>query len=298
MRRIQIVVLFTACLFLVASTVTAQKAKEVMTNAKVVEMVKGGVPESTIVLAIQQSEPNFDTSSTALIELSKQGVGQRILDAMFSPPATKNEPPKRTEPANAIAWKDMGSLRVVLKSVLPITIDNGRIGMRCSLEFVNLETQKPIVVAMNTHASHEFYGALGSYLRSTLVDENGGVWWLKNSDVAGGIGKVGVGLKVWGTYYDPAEIVIVLAKRDDLKADVINTGSQQVTFIYGSMTEMSPGQTIPVTMTFAPDRNRANSDTQSRVFQMATEIVVGSLTSGSKKSYTLYNLTFDRVSPK
>lgn len=58
---------------------------------------------------------------------------------------------------------------------------------------------------------------------------------------------------------------------------------------------MSPGQSLSVTMTFVYDANETTS-APPKVFQMATEIVVGIVTAGTKKSYTLYNLTFDRVS--
>lgn len=297
MRNIQIILTCAACLFFVSLAVTAQKAKNTMTNADVVEMVKAGLPESTIVLAIQQSDPNFDTSVKGLIELSKQGVSQKIMDAILQPQTTptKSETPKRTDPGNAIAWKDIGSLRVVLKSILPIKLDYRRIGMRCGFEFVNLETQKPIVVAMNAIQAYNT-ATIGQSLRSTLVDENGLLWSLNNTDVTGGMSKIGVGYQpITRVGYDPADIVTVLSKRDDLRSDVSN---ENIPFIFGSMTEMSPGQNITVTMTFAQDNNQANSGNSSKVFQMATEIVVGSLTTGSKKSYTLYNVTFDRVSPK
>lgn len=299
MRRIQIVLIGAACLVFITSTLMAQKARETMTNAEVVEMVKAGVPESTIVLKIQQSEPNFDISVKALIELTKQGVGQKVQDAMLQPQATKPEPPKRTEPGNAIAWKDIGPLRVVLKSVLPIKLDSGRMGMSCTFEFINVETQKPIVVALNSIASDRGYDKIGSYLRSTLVDENGDVWWLRNSDVTGGIAKIGVGTRGWDDLYDPAEIVPLLSKRDELNSDIIDRGNgYRFNFIFGGSTEMSPGQGVTVIMTFAQNSNQTSSGTPSKVFRMATEIVVGSLTSGSKKSYTLHNLIFDRVSPK
>jgi len=284
-------------MFAVTSTVTAQKVKETMTNADVVEMVKAGLAESTIILAVQQSEPNFDTSPKALIELSKQGVSQKIMDAMLQPQPTKTVSQTKKEPENAIAWKDIGSLRVVLKSVLPINLDNGRMGMRCSFEFINLETQRPIVVAMNAvPGDGSNWNTIGSYLRSTLVDENGGLWYLSNSDVRG-MSIVGVGQQNSGSLYDPAEIVKVLSKRDDLNSDVFQSGTRY-TFIFGSTTEMSPGQSLTVTMSFVQNNNPTTSGGSPKVFQMATEIVVGSLTSSSKKSYTLHNLTFDRVSPK
>ncbi|MFM9904875.1 MAG: hypothetical protein ACKVQJ_09935 [Pyrinomonadaceae bacterium] len=298
MRKIQIGLMCAVCLFAI-SNITAQKAKETMTNAKVVEMVKNGVPESTILLAIQQSEPSFDTSSTALIELSKQGVGQKILDAMFAPQPTKAPLPIKVADPNAIATKDIGSLRVVLKSIMKVKLpdkwgDMNVNGIRCSFEFINLETQRPIFVAMNAIAP-DIGDSMGSYLRSTLVDENGGLWRLKKSDIAGmnlvGVGWIKGGFS--GVLYDPAQIGIVLSKRDDLNSDVVL--QEGLHFVYGSMTEMTPGQSLTVTASFSQNENQKESDTPPRVFQMATEIVVGIPKSDTKKAYTLYNLTFDRV---
>lgn len=127
-------------------------------------------------------------------------------------------------------------------------------------------------------------------MRSTLVDENGGLWRVDKSDVAG-MSIVGVGQQLTGSLYDPAEIVTVLSKRDDLNSDAFQNGNR---FIYGLTTEMSPGQILTVTVSFALDAD-ATSGAPPKVFQMATEIVVG-IVSGTKKSYTLYNLTLDRVS--
>ena len=99
MRKVLTVLVCTACVFFVTLTAAAQKTKNTMTNADVVEMVKAGLPESTIVLAIQQSEPNFDTSPKALIELKKQGVSQKILETMMLQPQQQQQPTQVTRPA-------------------------------------------------------------------------------------------------------------------------------------------------------------------------------------------------------
>jgi|GEM_PF-2628267 len=228
-------------------------------------------------------------------------------------PTASNPPPSATGPGvgsgasspdpNAVATKDIGSVRVVLKSAMRVNHKDqyGRSlnGIRCSFEFTNLETQIPIVIAMNAVAPDSGHDRIGSYLRSTLIDENGGLWRLQNSDVAGmsivGVGKQGY--YVDAPLYNPAEIVTVLSKRDDLNSEfATNNQGYQNRFIFGSTTEMSPGQILTATMTFAQDANQTTSGAPPKVFQMATEIVVGTVTSGTKKSYTLYNLTFDRVS--
>jgi hypothetical protein len=209
---------------------------------------------------------------------------------------------------NAIASKEIGSLRVVLKSAMRVKLKDqqGRSvnGIRCAFEFINLETQRPIVVAMNAIAPDQRgWNSIGSYLRSTLVDDNGGLWRLYNSNVAG-MSIVGVGIKTVSgflgadsTLYNPAEIVTVLSKRDDLNSDVaITSRGTQYRFIFGSTTAMEPGQSLTVSVTFSQDVNETTAGAPPTVVQMASEIVVGVMTTSTKKSYALHNITFDRVS--
>jgi hypothetical protein len=62
----------------------AEGDKKPLTNADVVEMVRAGLAESTIILSIQNSVTSFDTSPQALIELKKNGVSQNVMEAMLS----------------------------------------------------------------------------------------------------------------------------------------------------------------------------------------------------------------------
>jgi hypothetical protein len=78
----RIVLTFFLCL-LVISVTAAQEAKKPLTNADVIEMSKAGLPERTIVLAIQKGPTSFDTSPQALIQLKNQGVSPAVLDAML-----------------------------------------------------------------------------------------------------------------------------------------------------------------------------------------------------------------------
>jgi TolB-like protein len=165
----------------------------------------------------------IDTRTGEIFAVASTDIAkdESVIALMGTGPAV----PTTTAPSyqgNAIASKDIGSLRVVLKSVMPTKIRNqfgiSLNGIRCAFEFTNLEAQRPIVVAMNATAP-EYYGAIGSYLRSSLVDENGNLWRLHQDHVAG-ISIVGVGVQVTGNNYNPAEIVTVLSKRDDLNSDV------------------------------------------------------------------------------
>ena len=70
-------------------TLSAQNQSKPMTNDDIVAMVKAGLPESTIIGAMDAQETRFDNSGTALVELSKQGVTSKVMDAMIA--ATKKQ---------------------------------------------------------------------------------------------------------------------------------------------------------------------------------------------------------------
>jgi len=199
--------------------------------------------------------------------------------------------------ANGIAAKEIGPLRVVLKSVSPVKLDGWRPAIRCSFEFINTETKSPIVVAMNAVALPTgWVGRIGESLRSTLIDEDGGEWRVQNPDVAG-ISIVGVGQQGYSKpSYDPSEIAAVLSKRDELNSDVDNEKGSEYHFIFGSTTEIPAGQSLEVTLNFAKTGNQTASGESRKVFQLASEIVVGVAKTGTKNSYSLRNLTFDQVS--
>jgi hypothetical protein len=55
-----------------------------LSNSDVIDMIQAGLPEKTILLSIQKSRDNFDTSPKALIALKKAGATEKILDAIVS----------------------------------------------------------------------------------------------------------------------------------------------------------------------------------------------------------------------
>jgi TolB-like protein len=260
----------------IASGTVTDLGKILRVNARLIDTSTGKI------FAVASTDIAKDDSVLALM-----GKGQ------VAPDGTSRTP--QSYQGHAIASKDIGSLRVVLKSVMPMKLQGGFLqssnGIRCSFELSNLETQKPIVVAMNATPLNSTQ--LRGDLRSTLVDENGGLWRLRNSDVAG-LGIVGVGMRASGDLYDPTEIVTLLSKRDDLNSDLDDRAGNR-RFIFGSMTEISAGQSLTVSMTFA-QVSQTTSGAPAKFFQIASEIVVGVATTGAKKSYSLRNLTFDRVS--
>jgi hypothetical protein len=67
--------------------------KKPLTNADVVSMVRAGLAQSTIVLAIQHNPTVFDISPQALISLHRLGVPPIVLDAMLTVGSEKPTPP-------------------------------------------------------------------------------------------------------------------------------------------------------------------------------------------------------------
>lgn len=87
--------------------------KKPMANADIINMVKAGLTENTIVLDIQLSPTAFDTSPNALIELKSQGVSQGILDVMLTAGGEKPASPAAPAvpaPANPPSGEDNGKL--------------------------------------------------------------------------------------------------------------------------------------------------------------------------------------------
>ncbi len=66
--------------------------KKPITNADVVKMVKAGLSENTIILAIQKGSPQFDLLPDSLISLKEQGVSQKIMDTMLNAQEQGNSP--------------------------------------------------------------------------------------------------------------------------------------------------------------------------------------------------------------
>lgn len=93
-----------------------------LTNADVIEMIQGGLSEATIILSIEKSTKNFDTSPKGLIALKKAGATQKILDAVMGEGSQVAEKPKAVQaasPAPTSVQQDVSPNNVTL-------INNGK----------------------------------------------------------------------------------------------------------------------------------------------------------------------------
>jgi len=78
---------------LMCAPVSSLAQQNPLTNADVVNMVKGGLAESVVISAIQLNPANYDISPAALIALKKAGVTQPEQDAMLAAMKAAAAPP-------------------------------------------------------------------------------------------------------------------------------------------------------------------------------------------------------------
>ena len=103
----------------------AQGDQASMTNGDVVAMVKAGLGDDTVVLAIQKRTTSFDTSPATLVSLKKQGVSDKVLAAMLN---SASRPSAQTSQIPPQVF-DVSLGRYFCKSDTParLTIQQGRL---------------------------------------------------------------------------------------------------------------------------------------------------------------------------
>lgn len=87
--------------FLIVATVPAVAQNKPLTNEDIVQMVKGGFDDQTIIKATQANESAFDTSVQALLALKNAGVTKPVMDAMLESEAKKRAHNPDSGPAPA-----------------------------------------------------------------------------------------------------------------------------------------------------------------------------------------------------
>lgn len=96
----------------------AQQPAKPLTNADVIKMVKGGLPESVVVNAIQSHQHKFDISPAGLIALKKAGITSAEMDAIVAAPSGASTAPSPAAATSNPASPSQGSS----KSRLPVVL--------------------------------------------------------------------------------------------------------------------------------------------------------------------------------
>jgi len=78
------------------------QAQKPLTNADIVEMVKAGFDEETIIKAIEANKPGYDTSVQGLLALKNAGVSAKVINALLTAAKPTVQPgsekPSTTQP--------------------------------------------------------------------------------------------------------------------------------------------------------------------------------------------------------
>jgi len=89
-------------LLLICAVMQAQVAEKPLNNIDVANMVKAGVPEGTVVLAIQRAilrgNTDFDASTQGLVALKNAGATEPILNYVLTAPVVHRYEPSTTVP--------------------------------------------------------------------------------------------------------------------------------------------------------------------------------------------------------
>jgi hypothetical protein len=97
-------------LLVAPSAPAAEEKDRPLTNTDVLKMLQAKIPESVILAKIRASKVKFDSSTDAIIELHKRGVGEKVLSAMVDPKGVSPEDAKSADKNPSGAGKPLESL--------------------------------------------------------------------------------------------------------------------------------------------------------------------------------------------
>ena len=213
-----------------------------MLDDGIILMVKAIATSSAKIVAAGRMK--FPKTSEIQQLLTRGVAGNSLGGISPSSGGVENSGP-RYQDASAIATKEFGPLRVVLRSVMPLKLkaEDGRglNGIRCSFEFINLDTQRALAIAaiaeggrrpglFSTGGGTTLGTAPGDSLRTTLVDDRGNEWKLY---VASNITGLGYHRQKEGSQaYSPSEIPALLTRQDATGVSTFNDNwNNKISFV-------------------------------------------------------------------
>ena len=176
------------CAVLFTGFALAQNNTKPLTNDDVVAMVKGGLPENTVINAINAQDSNFDVSATALIKLKQQGVNSKIMDAMLAAankkhsaapaPAPAAAPAAAPAPAAAAGQPSVTVLKGTTPQPIPVSKTQIAQTKTKATSLNALSTDNALGQAMQSvamSAAQEAAYRSGSYTGASAIGAAGGV---------------------------------------------------------------------------------------------------------------------------
>ncbi len=130
------------------------KAPKPLTNADVVEMWRAGVPESTILLAIQKTAVKFDVSAEGVLALHAAGITEPVLNQMLrSATPQKQSGPSFGVVTGTFPVKDASGKTVHFSAWIKTeNVRNGYAGLWWRVDGPGEGTHRPVLAFDNSQA--------------------------------------------------------------------------------------------------------------------------------------------------
>lgn len=100
MKKVPLFSILVALVFLAGTLAFAGDQPKPMTDDDVIAMVKAGLPDDTIISAINAQSTNFDVSAMALVNLKNQGVSVKVIDALLAAGKKQQDAHSSSAPAS------------------------------------------------------------------------------------------------------------------------------------------------------------------------------------------------------
>jgi TolB-like protein len=248
--------------------------------------------DDSIILTVKAvSTDTAEVIAAGKVSFKKTSEIQQLLNRMASSPSSGSTTVgagsggnASYSEADAIAIKDVGDLRIVLKSIRPIKDDDSRKQvLQLVLELINRNLKEGALVAANSSARNFDPHCARAY----LLDATGSTW---NLATLGGLPLVGA--KGGG---DPASVVEHIKKGHHLSLDGMYFGGDGLEW-GGGFALIAPSQSMLVTMTFIRQGEQHTGVPES--VQFGGELVVGSGAIEQPENCALINLIYDNVKLK
>ena len=227
-------------LLIASAPVLAQDSQKTLTNADVIKMVKGGLPESVVVSAIQSSPGKYDISPDALIALQKDGVTAKEMDAII---AESKKAPAATTTAAAPSEK----------SHMPrVTVSSGKSSDPMALERTELAQTKTKPSSMSSLAGDS---ALNETMRAGINTAT----WDTATHVNSGVGGSAV-------YQGGSVLTSMMARRKPMMTyvwgvpgvaskTILQTTAPSFTVDYANVMGANPDDFEPTIVKLTPAQN-------------------------------------------
>lgn len=234
-------------LVLALSWSAESQTKKPITNNDLIRLIKNGFADEQIIAVIEASEPKFDVSVDALIELKNAGSSQKLIETILlsgkSPQASAATKPaasgldnKIAPPAQPYIQVVLGSDRSILPSGLPTLIQTNAKGNNMATIAAD-DAVRGIASSVITSAA------------STAILAGPGVAAIPIVGVAGAAIS-----RLPGLRRDP-QITLVYALPGRQSANLITADRPKFELFFGDVVGANPADFIPVIVKVTPTEN-------------------------------------------